>query len=74
MNQNFFDLYLLCDYDLDWIPDSVREHGDDRSYFFDLYKSEIEKTGQPYSIITGKDTKRLENAIDAINKTFKKNQ
>jgi NadR type nicotinamide-nucleotide adenylyltransferase len=71
MNHNFFDLYLLCNYDLDWLPDAVREHGEDRSYFFELYKNEIEKTGQPFDIISGKGTKRLENAITVINKTFK---
>ena len=71
MNQNYFDLYLLCNYDLEWIPDAVREHGDDRAYFFDLYKTEIEKTGQPYRVISGQGALRLENAIQAINENFK---
>lgn len=71
MNQHFFDLYLLCNFDLEWIPDPVREHGDDRSYFFELYKLEIEKTGRPYNIISGKGALRLENAIQAINDHIK---
>jgi NadR type nicotinamide-nucleotide adenylyltransferase len=66
MDKPFFDLYLLCDYDLEWIPDPVREHGDDRAYFFELYKSEIEKTGRPFSVIRGRGSLRLENAIRAV--------
>lgn len=66
MKEQYFDLYLLCNYDLDWIPDPVREHGDDRAYFFDLYKAEIEKTGIPYAIVSGKGAVRLENAVKAM--------
>lgn len=70
LNKNYFDFYLLCYYDLEWMPDPVREHGDDRQFFFDLYKTEIEKTGKPYAIVTGKGEMRIENAIKALNKFF----
>lgn len=73
MNKNYFDFYLLCNYDLDWIPDKVREHGEDRNYFFELYKTEIEKTGKPYAIISGRDKLRTENAILAIRNYFEIN-
>lgn len=70
LNKNYFDLYLLCNYDLDWIPDTVREHGDDRNYFFDLYKNEIEKLAKPYAVISGRDESRNENAVWAVKKYF----
>ena len=68
LNKNYFDFYLLCYHDLEWIPDPVREHGNDRQFFFDLYKAEIEKTGKPYAIITGRGELRIENAINAVKK------
>lgn len=66
MENGFFDLYLLCAPDLPWEPDPVREHGNDREYFFNLYKEEIEKTGKTYAIVTGTGNQRIENAITAI--------
>lgn len=63
----FFDFYLLCEPDLPWQYDPVREHGDDREFFFNWYKSEIEQTGKPYVIINGVGTQRVQNAIGAIN-------
>jgi NadR type nicotinamide-nucleotide adenylyltransferase len=63
---NFFSMYLLCAPDLPWEPDPVREHGNDREYFFNLYKKEIEQTGKPYVIVTGTGNQRIENAINAI--------
>ena len=71
LNTGFFDLYLLCEPDLPWQPDPVREHGDDRDYFFDWYKTEIEKLGKPYCSIHGMDNHRLINAVNHIDNFFK---
>lgn len=69
----FFDLYLLCAADLPWEPDPVREHGEDREFFFNWYKKEIEQTGKPYVIITGTGKKRVQNAIEAVIQLIIKN-
>ena len=66
LQEKFFDLYLLCEPDLPWIPDPLREHGDDRQFFYDWYKSEIEKLGKPYQIIRGTGEERFKNAVKAI--------
>ena len=66
LNTSFFDLYLLCLPDLPWEPDPVREHGEDREYFFNWYKKEIEQTGKPYVIVNGIGEKRLQNALNGI--------
>lgn len=71
LNTGFFDLYLLCEPDLPWQPDPVREHGDDRDYFFDWYKTEIEKLGKPYCSIHGIDNQRLINAVTQIDHFIK---
>lgn len=72
MEKPVFDFYLLCDYDLEWIPDPVREHGDDRAYFFNLYKAEIEKTQRPFAIVSGIGEDRVLNAIKAIENYLKR--
>jgi len=66
LNTGFFDLYLLCTPDLPWEPDPVREHGEDREYFFNWYKKEIEQTGKPYVIVEGLGDKRLQNALNGL--------
>ncbi len=67
--ENYFDVYLLCYPDLPWIPDAVREHGgDERLFFYDWYKREIELTGVPYTMINGIGEARITNAIKAVNK------
>lgn len=71
LKSGFFDLYLLCAADLPWEPDPVREHENDREYFFEWYRKEIEQTGKPYVIVNGTGNTRLINAINSIN-TFTK--
>lgn len=63
----YFDFYLLCSPDLEWIPDAVREHGHDRDYFFEWYKKEIINKNIAYAIVSGKGQSRTKCAIDAIN-------
>lgn len=75
VNQNiqsgFFDYYLLCYPDLPWVYDPVREHGgDERMYFFEWYKREIEKTGIPYCTVVGTGENRTLCAINELNTQF----
>ena len=66
--ENHFDLYLLCYPDLEWVADPVREHGgDERLFFYEWYKREIEKTGKPFEVIKGIGNIRVENAINVVN-------
>ncbi len=66
LESGFFDLYLLCEPDIPWIPDPVREHGDDREYFFELYRNEIVQLGKPYKVISGIGKERTCKAIKAV--------
>jgi len=63
------DLFLVCDTDLPWIADPVRENGgDNRDCLQAKYIDEIVKHGFDYQIIKGIDQERILNAIAAIEK------
>ncbi len=61
-----FNLYLLCDIDLPWEFDPLREHPHMRSNLFDLYQNELTVRNLPYAIIRGVGPVRLENAVKEI--------
>jgi NadR type nicotinamide-nucleotide adenylyltransferase len=61
------DLFLVCDTDLPWIYDPVRENGGDkREELFQIYCNEIRKFGFKYEIVSGIGDSRTENAINAL--------
>lgn len=68
LNSNI-DLFLLCDIDMPWIADSVRENGgENRKKLHELYLNELIQYNFKFEIIIGQDDERFINAIDAINK------
>lgn len=60
------DLYLLCNTDMEWQYDEVRENPHRRDFFFDWYKKELDKHAANYKIINGNFTGRFEQAIKII--------
>jgi nicotinamide riboside kinase len=66
------DLFLVCDTDLPWKADAVRENGGaKREKLQILYLEEIRNHGFPYAIISGIGEERVENARRAINRLIK---
>jgi nicotinamide riboside kinase len=61
-----YDLYLLCDIDLPWQYDPLREHPDQRGFLFDLYYNELKNRNFPFSVVRGSGTERLNNALEII--------
>ena len=58
------DLFLLCNTDIPWTPDGVRENGGEmREYLFHQYKKELEHYGFDYRIVGGLDEQRQKEAI-----------
>jgi NadR type nicotinamide-nucleotide adenylyltransferase len=73
LKQQHIHLFLLCDTDIPWRPDKVRENGGImRKKLFRAYQQEIEKCGFSYAIINGKGEKRLQNGIKAVESMLKK--
>ncbi len=61
-----YDLYLLCDIDLPWEFDPLREHPDKRQWLFDLYLKELNRRSLPFRIVKGSGRDRLLCALEAI--------
>lgn len=65
------DLYLLCNTDLAWEPDPVRENGgENRQKLFEEYRMLLLKFGLNFEIISGFGDERKQNAINAINRFY----
>ncbi|HPE43746.1 MAG TPA: ATP-binding protein [Bacteroidales bacterium] len=71
LKNQHYDLYLLCDIDLEWEPDPLREHPEQRKILFELYKSYLEKMQFPYRIVSGKGRQRLEKAVTFVDQLMK---
>lgn len=70
-NSNFH-FHFLCNTDLPWEPDIVRENGGEmREKLFSIYKEELIHYNFPFYTIAGKDEDRLQQAITTINKEIR---
>jgi len=69
-----YDLYLLCNTDLPWTPDELREYPDKkrRDQLFSIYKDLMINQDTPWIEITGPGEGRTAIAIEQIDKLFKK--
>ncbi len=65
-----FDLYLLCDIDLPWTYDPLRENPDidERKELFEIYRNTLEQMKVPFEIVSGDNDERVNNAIKVIEK------
>jgi len=68
INQRNYDLYLLCDIDLTWAADDMREYPDDRPRLelFTIYKELLINQNTPWGIVSGAGAQRTTNAIQLI--------
>jgi len=72
IRENKYDLHLLCDSDIPWIDEPVRENQELRKYLSDLYLKELENNNFPYCVIAGKGEIRLQKAIKSIDQYFER--
>ncbi len=61
-----YDYYFLTDNQVPWVPDPLRQNKHSRDLLFQMNEAEIKKSMIPYTIITGTDDQRLNNAIQVI--------
>lgn len=58
--------YLLMDIDLPWVSDALRENPADRQTLFNSFVTELQHHGKPYSVVSGSETLRVQNAIEVV--------
>jgi NadR type nicotinamide-nucleotide adenylyltransferase len=65
-----YDLYLLCNIDLPWVKDELREYPDlvSRQKLYHHYKDILVNQNVPWIDICGSYEERLKKAIEAVNK------
>lgn len=67
-----YDLYLLCNVDLPWVKDELREYPDleNRQKLYHYYKDIMVNQNVPWIDISGTYEERLEKAIAAVDSLF----
>jgi NadR type nicotinamide-nucleotide adenylyltransferase len=66
-----YDLYLLCNIDLPWVEDPLRENPGQREELFGIYLKELQELKANFEIISGTGMERTENAILAVEQALK---
>ena len=68
-----YDLYLLCNIDLPWIKDELREYPDlqTRRKLYNIYEDIIINQAVPWADINGDYDERLQKAIIAVDNLLK---
>lgn len=68
-----YHLYLLCDTDLPWVADELREYPDlaFRQKLFKIYNDLMVNSGVPFTRISGTDADRLQSAKHFIDSFIK---
>jgi NadR type nicotinamide-nucleotide adenylyltransferase len=65
------DLFLLCDIDLLWVADEIRDSGGERRrWFHRRFLEELHARHLPYALISGTYDERFQRARDAITQRF----
>ncbi len=70
INARRYDAYILCDIDLPWTPDEMREYPDEapRKELFTIYKEILMNQNTPWGIVSGIGEQRTKNAVRLIEK------
>ena len=61
------DLFLVCDIDLPWVFDPVRENGgENRQILQNIYIDHLKNYGFNFKIVSGEGEERIKNAIHFV--------
>jgi NadR type nicotinamide-nucleotide adenylyltransferase len=62
------DLYLLCEIDLPWVADGIRDRGHMREDMQSLFRTAVQASGAALVTVEGDDDARLARAIAGIDR------
>ena len=73
ISERKYDLYFLCNVDLPWTHDELREYPDieTRQKLYQIYKDIMTKQTVPWVEISGDSEKRFETAVRAVDALLK---
>ena len=60
------DLYLLCEIDLPWVADGIRDRGHMREEMHELFRAAVGASGSAFVTIEGDSKERFAQAVAAI--------
>lgn len=66
VDKQVYDLYLLCNLDVEWEDDPLRKNNHNRQFIYNLFVNELEKHSFNFRIISGVSDERLDNAIKFV--------
>ncbi len=71
--QRKYDLYLLCNIDLPWVQDELREYPNEepRKILYQIYKDILINQSVPWAEISGNYEERLQKGIEAVEEKLK---
>lgn len=69
---NLYSIYLLCDIDLPWQYDPLREHPEMRKELFEMYSKLLAENNCNFHVVSGVGEERLQNAIRFVDDYFVK--
>ena len=65
-----FDLYLVCQPDLPWEADPLRENETDRDRLFAMYMEDLFNDGKTVEVVRGTGEERMQQVLDKILRRF----
>lgn len=69
--KNSYDLYFLCDIDVPWIADDLRDKPNEREFMFNAFESALKLYQRPYVKLYGSKFQRFEMAKQHIDQLIK---
>ena len=70
--ENSYDLYILTNIDIPWEEYNLRDKPNEREEMFQYFRDTLEKYNRNYILVKGGKKKRLQTAIENIDKLLKK--
>ena len=69
-----YDLFLLCNIDLPWVKDELREYPDIniRRRLYKMYRDLLINDGTKWAEISGTDVQRLQTAVHIVDTVFRR--
>jgi NadR type nicotinamide-nucleotide adenylyltransferase len=65
------DLTLLCDCDVPWVADGLRDSPGHRRWFQERFRSELAARGHPFVVLAGPFEERLGPAVEAVERLLR---